>query len=137
MPAGEAIDVLIEETVCNGNVSKTKKVKERTIQEAINAVRQWRAYYDTPDNNTGRRLYTLDEAARKVGMAKKTLDDYYNHLKIAQEFDFNIERYCEAKVGILRKFVKIAKEGGTAAVSKQMPECLVDTCIEKYWNNFS
>ena len=90
MPAGEAIDELIEETGCSGNVSKTKKVKERTIQEAINAVRQWRAYYDTPDNNTGRRLYTLDEAARKVGMAKKTLDDYYNHLKIAQEFDFNI-----------------------------------------------
>lgn len=81
-------------------------------------MRQWREYYDTPDTQSGRRLYTLDEAAKKVGMAKKTLDDYYNHLRIAQEHDFNLERFREAKIGILRKFVKIAKEGGSQQLQK-------------------
>jgi hypothetical protein len=50
----------------------------------MEAVKLWRAYYDTPDTHSGRRLYTLDEAARQVGIAKKTLDDYYNHIRIAQ-----------------------------------------------------
>jgi hypothetical protein len=72
---------------------KSKKVKERTIIEAMEAVKLWRAYYDTPDTHSGRRLYTLDEAARQVGIAKKTLDDYYNHIRIAQEFDFNLSRF--------------------------------------------
>jgi len=80
LAAGEMIDEEAEEME---NKKKTKKVKERTIQEAIKAVRLWREYYDTPDA-TGRRLYTLDEAAKKVGIAKKTLDDYYNHFRIAQ-----------------------------------------------------
>jgi hypothetical protein len=64
--------------------SKNKKVKERTIQQAIEAVKQWRKYYNTADKEKGGRLYTLEQAAEKVGMAKKTLNDYYNHLKIAQ-----------------------------------------------------
>lgn len=50
----------------------------------------WRNYYDTADEQSGRRLFTLEEAAKKVGIAKKTLDDYYNHIKISREFDFNI-----------------------------------------------
>lgn len=54
-------------------------------------------------------------------MAKKTLDDYYNHLRIAQEHDFNLERFSETKIGILRKFVKIAKEGGPERLQREMP----------------
>lgn len=81
----------------------------------------WREYYDTSDNQTGRRLYTLDEAAQKVGIAKKTLDDYHNHLRVALQFDFNLERYCESKIGILRRFVKLAKEGGAELLQRDMP----------------
>jgi hypothetical protein len=44
-------------------------------------------------------------------MAKKTLDDYFNHMRIACEYKFNFERYEKAKVGILRKFVKTIREG--------------------------
>lgn len=72
------------------------------------AVKKWRELYDTADEK-GKRLYTLDEAAKKVGMSKKTLDDYFNHMRIARDFKFNFEKYEKAKIGILRKFVKMIK----------------------------
>lgn len=71
-------------------------------------MKQWRKLYDT-DDGSGKRLYTLDEAARNVGIAKKTLDDYYSLIRTAMNFNFNLERYKEQKIGILRKFVKLAK----------------------------
>jgi len=37
---------------------KNKKVKERTIEQALEAVQSWRKLYDTDDGN-GKRLYTL------------------------------------------------------------------------------
>lgn len=45
-------------------------------------MKQWRNLYDTADF-TGKRLYTLEEAAKVVGIAKKTLDDYHMHLRVA------------------------------------------------------
>ena len=66
--------------------------------------------YDTPDTK-GRRLYTLEEAAKKVGIAKKTLDDYFNQMKMAHGYNFDFEKHKNQKVGFLRKFVKMAKEG--------------------------
>lgn len=87
---------------------RNKKVKERSITEAVESVKMWRTLYDTDDGN-GKRLYTLDEAARYVGIAKKTLDDYYSLIRTAINFNFNLEKYKESKVGLLRKFVKIAK----------------------------
>ena len=74
-------------------------------------VRIWRELYDKTDKN-GKRIYTLQEAAREIGISKKTLDDYYNHIQTASQFKFNFEKFHEMKVGILRKFVKAIKEGG-------------------------
>ena len=74
----------------------------------MEAVRQWRMLYDSADES-GKRLYTLEGSAKKVGIAKKTLDDYHVHLRIAIQFNFNLDRYQSQKVGILRKFVKMAK----------------------------
>ena len=81
----------------------------------MEAVRLWRYLYDSADES-GKRLYTLEEAAQRVGIAKKTLDDYFIHLRAAYEFHFNLERYKENKVGILRRFVKLAREHGSEAV---------------------
>jgi hypothetical protein len=71
---------------------RNKKVKERTIEQALESVKLWRKLYDTDDGN-GKRAYTLDEAAIKVGVAKKTLDDYYSLIQTAHRFNFNMERY--------------------------------------------
>lgn len=37
-------------------------------------------------------MYTLDQAAQKLGMQRKTLDDYYYKLKNAQSYGFDIEK---------------------------------------------
>ena len=71
-------------------------------------VKLWREMYDKADKY-GKRLYTLEEAAKKIGISKKTLDDYFNHIQIAHQFKFNFEKFHESKIGILRKFVKIIK----------------------------
>ena len=42
-------------------------------------VNYWRELYENVDSN-GKRIYTLETAAVKVGLAKKTLDDYYYQL---------------------------------------------------------
>lgn len=52
-------------------------------------MKRWRILYDT-DDGTGKRLYTLDEAAKMVGIAKKTLDDYYSLIRTGMNFSFNI-----------------------------------------------
>ena len=131
----EMIDEAEEQQQVQIIENKPKKVKERTISEAILAVKQWRMLYDSADEY-GKRLYTLEEAARKVGMAKKTLDDYHVHLRIAYQFNFNIDRYQNQKVGILRKFVKMAREQGQEAIQCNMPEYILDCDTDKYWVDF-
>lgn len=51
-------------------------------------------------------MYTLESAAQKVGYAKKTLDDYFNQLRYAQQYHFNFNLHSNDKIGVLRKFVK-------------------------------
>ena len=101
----------------------------------MEAVRQWRILYDSADE-CGKRLYTLEGAARKVGIAKKTLDDYHVHLRIAYQFSFNIDRYQNQKVGILRKFVKMAKEQGSEGLQLHMADYILDCDTDKYWVDF-
>jgi hypothetical protein len=84
---------------------KKKKVKERTIREAVEAVTTWRELYEQTDEK-GKRVYTLETAAQKVGFAKKTLDDYFNQLRLAQYYQFNFDKHQFDKIGVLRRFVK-------------------------------
>ena len=60
------------------NINK-KRVKERYIEEVIHMVNLWRNYhkegfYDKVQNRL--LQLSLDAAAQKVGISKKTLDDY-------------------------------------------------------------
>jgi hypothetical protein len=66
---------------------KKKKVKERTIREARDFVAEWRWLYEQVDGR-GKRIYTLDTAAEKVGLAKKTLDDYLYQMRQGEYFGF-------------------------------------------------
>jgi hypothetical protein len=73
----------------DSNTKNEKRVKERSIQEVIDKVRMWRRLYDALDVY-GKKIHTLETAAREVGIAKKTLDDYFLHLRLAEKhrFDF-------------------------------------------------
>jgi hypothetical protein len=43
-----------------------------------------------------------------VGLAKKTLDDYYYQLRQAHYYGFDFQIHKNDKIGVLRKFVKQA-----------------------------
>lgn len=81
-----------------------RRTKERKIEEVVKKVIQWRAIYNTPDENG--KTYSLDEAAVKVGMSKKSLDDYLIQIRNARRFGFNFNEHKNEKIGVLRDFNK-------------------------------
>ena len=69
-----------------------KRVKERTIKEAIRKVVLWRRLYQgvkRPDGSIVR--YELSDAARKVKLSRKSLDYYLQQIRtgIKYKYDFN------------------------------------------------
>ncbi len=58
--------------------TKQKRTKERKIGEILDKVLQWRKLYTgVCDPATGQTVkMSLEEAAQRVGISKKSLDDY-------------------------------------------------------------
>ena len=54
--------------------------------------------------------WSLEEAASKVGVSKKSLDDYLLQLRFGKKFGFDFEENKDNKVGVLRMYVKKEKE---------------------------
>ena len=87
--------------------------KERRIESIIEKVSEWRKLYTgTLDASGHITKLSLEEAAKKVGIAKKTLDDYLLQLRAGKKFGFDFNAHKEEKVGILRAFVKQQKREG-------------------------
>jgi len=55
-------------------------------------------------------LYSLEDAAKKVSISKKSLDDYLLQLRYGKKYGFDFNEHKEAKIGILRAFVKKKKQ---------------------------
>jgi len=53
--------------------------------------------------------YSLEDAASKVGVSKKSLDDYLLQLRFGKKFGFDFQAHKDDKVGVLRTFVKNEK----------------------------
>lgn len=87
------------------------RLKERNLQEIVDAVTEWRRLYGGvwEKDKKGRPVlkhYNLYEAAEKVGLSKKSLDDYLLQLRYGRKFGFDFEAHKHCKVGILRTFVR-------------------------------
>ena len=86
---------------------KSKRAKERKIGDIIKKVYMWRKLYFGYVNESGQEIkLSLEEAAEKIGISKKSLDDYLIQLRIGKMFGFNFTEHKNDKVGILRAFVK-------------------------------
>ena len=53
-----------------------KRTKERSICEIIEKVSLWRKLYNGVMKDGNLIRYSLEDAAAKVGVSKKSLDDY-------------------------------------------------------------
>jgi hypothetical protein len=62
----------------------------------------------------------LEEAARLVGIAKKSLDDYFGQLRLGELYGFNFKKNLEKKFGMLRAFVKKHKERTSKSTTHNM-----------------
>lgn len=109
-----------------------KRTKERTITEIIEKVSTWRKLYNgvmIPNKTTGEvqlQRWSLEDAAKKVDVSKKSLDDYLLQLRFGKKFGFNFEAHRDSKVGVLRSFVKaqkdkLKKQNGNQKVSSKSP----------------
>lgn len=91
--------------------SKTKRIRERYIAEAVQAVAVWRRLHTgvVSEDQTTLIQYTLRNAALKVGISKKTLDDYLRLITLGHRYGFPFSVRKNDKVGQLRSFVTKAK----------------------------
>ena len=62
-----------------------------------------------PDGRQQLQRWSLEDAAEKVGVSKKSLDDYLLQLRFGKKFNFDFESNRNNKVGVLRTFVKEKK----------------------------
>ena len=98
---------IIKENYNNLNI-KSKRAKERKIGEIIKKVYLWRklnlGFYDKKLNKEIK--YSLEDGAMKLGISKKSLDDYLIQLRLGKFYGFNFNEHINDKVGVLRAFVK-------------------------------
>ena len=96
---------------------KNKRAKERKIGYIIKKVYMWRKMYCGFVDEKGRHVkLNLEEAAYKIGISKKSLDDYLIQLRMGKLLGFNFNEHKNDKVGVLRTYIK--KHKGALKKSK-------------------
>ena len=97
-----------------------RRTKERRIGYIIEKVIEWRKFYSgTNDQARQTEKYSLEEAAKKVGISKKSLDDYLFQIRFGYRYGFNFNEHYNEKVGILRDFVRQQKKINSKGESKR------------------
>ena len=69
----------------------------------------WRRLYNGVLREGNLVRYSLEDAATKVNVSKKSLDDYLLQLRFGKKYNFDFQRHKNDKVGTLRAFVKQKK----------------------------
>ena len=84
--------------------------KERTVAEVISLVKKWRELHlNCAKPNNPKKKVNLQEAAKMLDVSKKSLDDYYCQLRLAEMYGFDFKLNANEKMGFLRGFVKDRK----------------------------
>ena len=101
----------INTTLCNNPTHicskrpKRQRNKERTIKDVLQSVRLWRKIHNNLDKDSVSRV-SLQDAAKVVGISKKSLDDYFSQLRLAEEYGFDFQMNMDEKIGVMRSYVK-------------------------------
>jgi hypothetical protein len=86
---------------------KAKRTKERKIGYIIEKVNSWRKLYNGFHDESGKFVkHSLDDAAKRIGISKKSLDDYLLQLRLGRKYGFDFNANRNEKVGKLRAHVK-------------------------------
>ncbi len=100
-----------------------KRTKERSIKYIIEKVSQWRKLYNGyMDENHQLVRMSLEDAAEKVGVSKKSLDDYLSQLRQGRSQGYDFNKNKDQNVGHLRQFVKLHSTKNNKASESQAAE---------------
>lgn len=100
---------------------KSKRAKERAIVEIIHKVYLWKKLYQGIEDNKGNRIkLTSKEAAEHTQISHKSLDEYYNQLKLGKMLGFDFNKYKDDRFGVLRGFIKSKAKNVDPFVMKQL-----------------
>ena len=85
--------------------------KERALRDIIPKVIEWCELYagvteECEDGTQHLHEYSSKEAALKVGMAKRSLDDYIMKIRQARRLGYDFEANADEGFGQLRNFIK-------------------------------
>mmetsp|Transcript_28942 Transcript_28942/g.26293 ORF Transcript_28942/g.26293 Transcript_28942/m.26293 type:complete len:341 (+) Transcript_28942:98-1120(+) len=83
-----------------------RRNQERLVSDVLEIIKKWRAFYNGTDENGEHVQLSLHDAADKVGVPKKSLDDYQMIIKKAKAFDFDFDKHLDCKFGVVRTFVR-------------------------------
>lgn len=123
----DSVDSGLEEGVMGDR--RDGRSKERTIGEVLELVKRWRHLHLHGHRSLNRRM-NLQEAARVVGVSKKSLDDYYCQLRLGEFYSFNFEDRLHERIGSLRSFVKEYRPENDKGKHQKHPKQL--RVIEQY-----
>ena len=85
--------------------------RERKIGYIIEKVYAWRKLYNGFYDEKGEHTrYSLDHAAKQLGISKKSLDDYLLQIRLGRKCGFNFDDNKNEKIGNLRYFVEEQKK---------------------------
>jgi uncharacterized protein (DUF2267 family) len=56
--------------------------------------------------HTKNRKLSLTEAAKLIGVSKKTLDDYFLQLRLGELYGFDFKENLDSKIGVLRSHIR-------------------------------
>lgn len=100
---------------------KKERSKERVIFEVIEIVKKWREIHMSKNNF---KKISLQEAAKVVGLPKKSLDDYYYQLRLGEKYDFDFKAHLFDRIGVLRTYLKNLKEHSQLDKNEKHPKKL-------------
>lgn len=66
----------------------------------------------------------MQDAAKAIGVSKKSLDDYYYQLRLGEFYDFDFSTYRDEKIGFLRSFVRGFNEQKESKRNRRHPRKL-------------
>jgi hypothetical protein len=76
----------------------------------------------------GAKGMSLLQAARSIGMSKKSLDDYLRYLRMGEKLNFDFETFEGEKMGYLRAFVR-------SKLREPFEEAKIMNEIDSYWDS--
>ena len=89
-----------------GKMTESHK-RERKIGYIIEKVYSWRKMYNGyKDQKNNFIKYSLDKAAEKINISKKSLDDYLLQIRLGRKYGFDFDKNKYKKIGVLRDYVK-------------------------------